>query len=94
MPPSQENQRKRTNTELELQSATEKAWEEVTAACQAYEQRLLEFQQFPVADLLQFMRDVAQSRDTAVDKYRDAVTALIDFLRAEGHMAANGSHTV
>jgi hypothetical protein len=79
--------------EQELQSATEKAWEEVTAACQAYEQRLREFQRFPGADLVPFMREVAQSRDTAVDKYRDGVTALIDFLRAKGQPAASGSRT-
>jgi hypothetical protein len=93
MPPSPETQRNRGHTELELQSATEKAWEEVTAACQAYEQRLREFQRFPGADLVQFMRHVAQSRDAAVDKYREAVVALIDFLRSKGQPAASGSPT-
>jgi hypothetical protein len=90
MPPPN-RQRNRATIELELHSATEKAWEEVTAACQTYEQRLREFQQFPGADLFEFMQEVARNRDAAVDKYRDAVTALIDFLREEGRPATTGT---
>ena len=91
MPRSSDPHRNRASIELELHSATEKAWEEVTAACQAYEQRLREFQQLPGADLFEFMQDVARNRDAAVDKYRDAVTALIDFLREEGRPATTGT---
>ena len=91
MPRSSDTHRNRASIELELQSATEKAWEEVTAACQAYEQRLREFQQLPGADLLEFMQDIARNRDAAVDKYRDAATALIDFLREVGRPTASGT---
>ena len=91
MPLPPNTQRNRATIELELHSATEKAWEEVTAACQTYEQRLREFQQFPGADLFEFMQEVARNRDAAVDKYRDAVTALIDFLREEGRPATTGT---
>jgi len=91
MPRSSDPHRNRASIELELHSATEKAWEEVTAACQAYEQRLREFQQLPGADLFEFMQDVARNRDAAVDKYRDAATVLIDFLREEGRPATTGT---
>lgn len=91
MPPSPKRQRNRASIELELQTATDTAWVEVTAACQAYEQRLREYQGLPGADLVPFMREVAQSRDAAVDKYRNAAAALIDFLRAEGRPSASDS---
>ncbi|HET9318636.1 MAG TPA: hypothetical protein VFO27_02635 [Bryobacteraceae bacterium] len=91
MPPPPNTQRNRASIGLELHSATEKAWEEVTAACQAYEQRLREFQQLPGADLFEFMQGVARKRDAAVDKYRDTAIALIDFLREAGRPAASGT---
>jgi hypothetical protein len=71
--------REPAQVECELQSALENAWQEVIAACKAYEARLKEYPAANCSDPFQPLQEAADRRNVALEEYQDALVALTDF---------------